>query len=779
MIAYQIVLMQILSIMQWYHFAYMIISVALLGFGASGTVLALFRSFFIRREDVILPLLMALAGVCMATVVGLSQSEVIRFDSYLLFSDPSHVVKLLITYILYGLPFFFSALAIGIMFVCHAEKIGAVYCANLLGSGIGGSAVLILLWIFFPEQLPGILSLVPIAASLLLIPWRYSRWMVFPLFLSGLVILMVILDPPVPVLSEFKAEKKILEIPGSRILFRRNSPYGLIELVSSPGLRYAPGLSLSYRGTVPVLDGVFLNGDWLGPVLTTEDRPVADLMNSTTGAVAYAMQPRKRVLILDAGSGSAILQSFAHHVESVTAVEENTTLLEVLQRGATGDGRIPHLHRSVQLYVKGSRPFIAGRQPPYDLIVLPEVGTFGGGSGIHALEETYLMTVDALQDIWDLLSPEGVISLTCYIDYPPRNPLKILTIVVSMLEANNITNPGDYVAAVRGWTTMSFIIKRSPISPVDIVHIRRFCDAMLFDPALLPDIRSEERTRFNRLMEEDLLACFDEILSDERKACIDEYDFDIRPVTDDRPFFYQFYRMKSMGKLLDAYGIQGIPFFELGYIILILTLVQITLAAFILIVLPLLRVGWHKEMSLRVLVYFGCIGIGYMSLEIAFIGKFNLFFGNPLYAAAAVISCLLVFSGIGSFMSSNMQPDSRSTGMILICIVFLIGLNAALISPLMEGTMSVSPLAKVITALFIMGPLSILLGMPFPLGIRGIAGRQKSLVPWAWGINGCMSVVSAPGATLIAVEHGFGWVFWCAGIVYALAVVVFLKGWKS
>ncbi|HDZ58981.1 MAG TPA: spermidine synthase-like protein, partial [Ignavibacteriales bacterium] len=147
-IAYQIALIQILSIVQWYHFAYMIISVALLGFGAAGTFIAIFRKFLLKNIDSLLPVLMILSGLLMAVVVGISQSSLIRFDSYRLFSDYTNAWRLLTTYLLFFLPFFFGALAIGLIFVKHINKIGLLYFANMLGSGIGSLAAIILMWYF-------------------------------------------------------------------------------------------------------------------------------------------------------------------------------------------------------------------------------------------------------------------------------------------------------------------------------------------------------------------------------------------------------------------------------------------------------------------------------------------------------------------------------------------------------------------------------------------------------------------------------------------------------
>ncbi len=173
-IAFQLALIQILSIMQWYHFAYMVISVALLGFGAAGSLLAIFRKSMINHYALLVPILMILTGIAMSVVTDVSQITVVRFDSYLMFSEYTHIGKLFITYLSFFVPFFLGALAIGLVFVKYVDDIGKIYFANLLGSGAGGVTALLLIWFFFPNQLPALIAIFPVLAGLLIIP--KAKW---------------------------------------------------------------------------------------------------------------------------------------------------------------------------------------------------------------------------------------------------------------------------------------------------------------------------------------------------------------------------------------------------------------------------------------------------------------------------------------------------------------------------------------------------------------------------------------------------------------------------
>jgi hypothetical protein len=136
LIAYQVAIIQLLSYVQWYHYANMVISIALLGFGAAGTFLSLFRKQLLDHSDRLLPVLMISSGLLMVIAVWLSRSDWARFDSWLLFVDRRQWVSLLLNYLFFFLPFFVGALALGIIFVKHVEKIGNFISPILSGQAL-------------------------------------------------------------------------------------------------------------------------------------------------------------------------------------------------------------------------------------------------------------------------------------------------------------------------------------------------------------------------------------------------------------------------------------------------------------------------------------------------------------------------------------------------------------------------------------------------------------------------------------------------------------------
>jgi hypothetical protein len=729
-IAFQLILMQILSIVQWYHFAYMVISVALLGFGAAGTFLSIFREWLLDRFDVVLPLTMSLSGVSMAVVTVVSQYSFVRFDSLLLFSDYTHVYKLLLTYLVFFVPFFLGALPIGLIFTKYTDNIGKLYFTNLIGSGVGGIIVIGLFWIIFPNEIPAIIAILPVISGVIVIRKHSKRVMILSMFISIIIITFIIFNPPSLELSEFKSLRKTLNLPDSKITTRKCSPFGLVEVVSAPTLRYAPGLSLTYKNTVPVKSAVFVNGDWFGPIISWKSTDTISIMDYTTNALPFTFGKRESVLILGAGTGRDVTLALKNNAKEILAVESNPVVPELIKKELKADD--------------------------------------------DSLFDNQL-TKEAFNEMWIKLNPDGVISITCWLDYPVRNTLKILSTITEVLEEQGVTNLMEHIAAVKSWGTITITVKKSSISFKEANQIREFCNRLMFDPVMLPDLKPEEKEKYNKLQDEHFFDYLDEILSSKREMFYSDYDFNIKPATDNKPYFSQFIRWKSISSLKEQFGNNAIPFFEIGYVIVILTFVQITIAAIVLILLPLFKIGWKGGNKLWTLIYFSGIGLGYMFVEIVFIQRFILYFGNPIYSAAFVISVMLILSGAGSYISSRLKVNRKTFLIVTAIITVLLLLYSLILTKALLCTIAYPFGLKIFFAILFMIPVSVFMGMPFPIGLSFVAMRDKNGVPWAWGINGCVSVIAAVLAVIISVELGFTWVMVLASFAYLLALGVNLK----
>ncbi|HSL90749.1 MAG TPA: hypothetical protein VK870_15705, partial [Ignavibacteriaceae bacterium] len=381
--------------------------------------------------------------------------------------------------------------------------------------------------------------------------------------------------------------------------------------------------------------------------------------------------------------------------------------------------------------------------------------------------------------MWDRLNDNGIITITTWIDYPYRNPLKIIATLSEMLWRQDINEPEQHIAAIKNWNTITFSIKSSPLTQAEIENVRIFCNEMNFDPVILPGIHHEERERFNQLQDGSLYVLIDRILSsrEEREKVYDEYNFNIRPATDNQPYYSQFLMWNSIPLLAELFGDQSVAFFEVGYLILYITFAQIVLLALLLIIVPLFKLGFKGGNKVRTLFYFSGLGIGYMFIEIILIQRFTLYFGNVIYAAAAVVCLMLVSSGIGSFVSQRIKIQSKYFIVILSVIIFSLMIHTIFLSDILKMTIGNDLTVKIIISALITAPPAFFMGMPFPLGLRLLSSNSETSaqIPWAWGINGMFSVVATVLVTIVAIELGFVWVMLFAIGAYGLSLLTKLR----
>ena len=391
LIALQLALMQSFAISQWHHFAYLIVAVALLGFGAAGTLLALCRTWALRCSTTLLPLLLLASALAMALATGHAPTLFGRFDTYLLPYEPLQALWLLAVILLLSLPFLLGALVIGLIFIEQAEHIGLTYFANLFGSGLGGLLGLALLSRFAPERLPAILALPVLGAGLLLIPRRHRPTQGLAVLTLAVIIVSLALPPELP-LSQFKDLQRTLDLPESRTVALRHDPYGQVRAVASSALRFAPGLSLDYRGTIPQGDLLFSNGDAFGFVPRASYPESARLLDATTQGLPYAIAQPESVLILQAGTGLAAAQALNRGAGRIVAVEPHRAALELLRTEYPESAGAFFARPEIRMFAAEPRTWLATDQDRYDLIVLPTVCTFGGGAELLALHEQHLLT---------------------------------------------------------------------------------------------------------------------------------------------------------------------------------------------------------------------------------------------------------------------------------------------------------------------------------------------------------------------------------------------------
>ena len=783
-LAYEILLTRLFSIILWHHFAYMVISVAMLGYGAAGTTVALAQRYLLPRYARVFFASAALFG--MTAVGGFLLAQRVGFDPLELLWDPRQPLRLLAIYALLLVPFLCAGLCICLSFARFAGEPHRIYSFDILGAGLGCLGVVGALFATTPAgalRLTGALGLGAAALAWLGSGTR-SRWVAIAALGAAAALAFGLPEEWTRLrLSEYKDLSQALSVRGARLAAERSSPIGAIAVVENAEvpLRYAPGLSLSAPAEPPEQMAVFTDGD--GPSALTffdgrkEPLEYADYL---TSALPYHLLARPRVLVLGAGAGADVLQAIYHRARTIDAVELDPQIIDLVEnRFASYSGR-PYSDPAVRLHRGEARGFVAGHDDRYDLIQVALLDAFGASSaGLHALAENYLYTVEGLDEYLAHLDPGGLLAITRWVDLPPRDTLKLFATAAVALERRGVARPGEQLALVRSWKTATLLVKNGSFAPAEIARLRAFCRERSFDAAYFPGIERAEANRYNVLPEPYFYDGAQALLGPARETFSAAYKFNIAPATDDRPFFFHFFKWSTLPELLALKGRGGLPLLEWGYPVLVATLVQACLASVILILLPLWiasgtareQPGWSRA---RIAAYFAAIGFAFMFIEIAFIQKFLLFLSHPLYAIAVVLAGFLVFAGLGSRCSGRVSagedasPPRGAAGPIA-AIALLALLYLAVLPALFRALMWLPDGAKIALAIALVAPLAFAMGMPFPRGIARAAASAQHLVPWAWGVNACASVVAAIAATLLAMHAGFGAVVLIAVLLYALA----------
>jgi len=774
-LANEILLTRFFAIVHWHHFAYMMISLALLGFGASGTFLALAWRWLIERYAQAFIANLVLFGLCLILAPLIAQA--IPFRAEELLWDPWQPLWLVAVYLVLSIPFFCAANAIGLALIAYRREAGRIYAADLIGAGVGSLLILVALYVLAPEvalkflAAAGFISAVIASAEL---RWRSPRWL-------AASIVGVILSAVVPAAwlrpeaGPYKSLSQALRVSGTRIVAERSSPLGRVTVIESPRvpLRHAPGLSLTSTSEPPPQLGLFTDGENMDALTAASDDPGRlGFLDETTSALAYRLARPQSVLVLGAGGGLEILRARHLGVNQIDAVEVNRQVARLLTSDY-GDytGRLVD-QPGIALRIGEPRGFLAANDSRYDLIQMSLTSAAGGG--LSGLSEDYLLTVEALQLYYQRLSPGGFLSITRFVQVPPRDGLKLLATAIAALRASGVEDPGSRLLMIRSWQTLTLLVKNGAATPAEINRMREFCEQHSFDVAWFTGMRREQANLYNELPEPWFYDAARALLGAERDRFIAAYSFDIRPATDDRPYFQNFFRWSSFREAWKAKGRGGMALLEAGYPVLVATVVQAMLAGLLLIVAPLAmlkRQTLARGSRWRAFVYFASIGLAFLAVEIVFLQKLLLFVPQPTIALALVLATFLIGAGAGSAWSSRgvsaAQGRRRLVGAV-VAVVIIGALYSVTFDPLLTLLGHWPLIARAAVAVLLLAPLAFFMGMPFPLALREL---DEPLVPWAWGINGCASVISPALATLLAIDLGFTFVLWCALALY-LAVPV-------
>lgn len=781
-LALEVVLTRIFSVTMWYHFAFLAISMALMGSATAGVVLYFFPRL---REPDVARAWIGRAAVALAVAVPIVFLIYLRipFNPVLMnragaFSF-NQLGWLALIYVLLSLPFFLSGTVLALTLASWPGDAGRVYAADLIGaalgcllsvaalSWLGGANALLLLGVVLAlaagafvlgagrrRLLPALVALIFTAALLasnLAAPWL------------RIIVNKAGGDEPPIVYERWNIHSRVTVYePEGYPFFWGVSPVKWDETVAEGGLWHHALLLIDAVAGTPIQR---FEGDL---------EAVRFLRNDLT-AIAYQLGDNPRTLVIGPGGGRDVLTALASGAPHVTAVEVNPAVIEAV-RGPFADfaGNL-YARPDVAVVIADARGYIERSADSYDIIQASLIDTWAaGGSGAFALSENSLYTREAFAGYFDHLSDEGILSISRW--YLPGRPAETLRLVATGMagwETAGVADPREHVAVVampnrataqtEGLSTTLF--KRQPFTAEEVARLQAVAEAfgyeVLYAPGMAP---TEEVGQF--------------ITAPDHTAFIRVYPLDISPATDNRPFFFN---LILLGDLLDpALSGSGVYRTSMEAITILFAVIAVTAALSVLFVLVPLWLGGRRRGLARpapaTLAYFGGLGLAFMLVEIPTLQKLTVYLGQPVYSLAVVLFSLLLFSGLGSWWSGRWPTESTGhrLGRIFPVLVTFLLLHALLSSAILERTLSFNLPARLLVAVLLLSVMGFLMGMPFPTGIRWAGQRQPTVVPWLWGINGVTSVLGSALATALAIHVGFQLTLFVAALVYAAAGALFL-----
>lgn len=819
-LAYEILLMRLFSIIQWHHFAYMIISLALLGYGISGTLISLLQTTLLKPQrcwfHITYPLFLFLFSLSSFGCFFLAQS--IPFNPEAILWDTQQIWNLLGIFLLLSTPFILAASAICLVFIHYPNQIAKIYSMDLIGAGLGSIGVILLLFIVLPITALLIISLIGLLATLIALYetqhlsfqqfWKKqflkldaTNTFTVVIILTGLFFITSI--PYLQLnLSPYKDLSKVLNISGMRVIEQKSSPLGLLSIVESPlfPFRHAPGLSL-HNDQEP-LEQLGLFSDAANMTAITQypdDLKKLSYLDQLTSALPYHLNKIDQLLIVGVGGGSDILQAQFHNTAKIDAIELNPQIIELLSNQfATYSGRI-YSQENITIHSGDVRGFLSQTENStahnYDLIQIALMDSFNASaSGLYALNESYLYTIEALQTYIKHLNPEGYLAISRWIKTPPRDAIKMFATAISALEQNQIQSTAHHLVLIRGWQTSTLLVKKTPFKPSEIESLKQFCQARAFDVVWYPGIKASETNQFNRFREAYFYQASKALLNnmDSRQQFLADYKYNVYPANDDKPFFHHFFKWTIVKELVSLREQGGLVLVEMGYIVLFVTLILAIVSSIILIILPLIVFHFRSKTTsefslstfehLHLFIYFFSIGLAFLFIEIAMMQKFILFLYHPIYSIPVVLSSFMIFAGLGSTWTKHFLVHFTPMQILLRAIIGIvfIGLFYSYFLSSIFTMMASYPIAvKILLTLLLIAPLALCMGMPFPLALGVLSKTNQSgtsntsFIPWAWGINGCASVISAVLASLLAISFGFNQVIIFGLGLYLLCLIIF------
>lgn len=755
----ELALTRLFSVVLFYHYAFLAISVALLGLGAGGVFAHVQRDRIHRWPMHRLATVISILWGC-ADIVAL---EVILRVPVELQLDSSNFRRLTLLYLCAAVPFFLTGLLFSAVFAQNSSIVSRLYGADLCGGALACLATVPLLnYLGGPNTV--LLSAVVMAVAAAM--WaRETRWRTAGIVLAIGIGLLIAINSFHPLLDIVYAKGKYRD--PSWVEYARWNAISRIEV------------DRHYDGSKwIVIDAdastAIMNAD---PQHWNETAWAATLLNSAP-ALSNVLRPHGEFAIIGPGGGVDVLRALAAGSPKVTGIEINPIIVNNIMRGRYAD-YAHHLYDlpQVDMHVSDGRSFIRNSRDRYDVIQMTLVDTWAStAAGAFALSENNLYTVEAFKEYFQHLKPDGMIAITRWEFKEPREALRVVAVAMEALHQLGVSNPARHFILVsdgdinEDGRPVLVLGKRSEFTPEEEAiahqHVENHSNLVL---QYLPSAPGSNA--FSQL-----------IASNDPFGFARQYKFNVAPVTDDAPFF--FFTMK-LGQMLNQDFDEGMDWkVNLGVVVLGMVLLLSVAAVLAFMIVPLLLGTRGQHARALPLLYFIAIGLGYILVEIAFIQRFVLFLGHPTYALTVVVFLMLLSSGIGSLTSRRWLGSTALGRVPLLAVSAAILAYIYLLPAILPALIGLPFSAKLLVSAILLVPPGFAMGMPFPTGLRVLAGApwgglpeveqsRENSIEWAWAMNAAASVLGSVLAIAIGIRFGLKMTLLCGAVAYALAAVLF------
>jgi SAM-dependent methyltransferase len=713
-LVFEVALTRIYSATIWYHFAFVAVSVALLGWGLGGFALHLVRSRIRTSLD-------AAAGLTLlyAAAIPVCLGVLVRF--------PFTLERLPLYFVAPLVPFFLAGMALSMIFDLNRARAGSLYFADLVGASIGALGVTLLLQTLGGETAVLVAAVAPCIAAALLSSHRAVRTLAgVGAAAMGLLAFSGAGDSTFQIVpSPLKAMRRQMDERASATIAQRGwNAYSRIDAVEGFEPPYLARLYIDSDAWTSILG-------WDGRIESVQD------MRTWYRARPFSLFTNPHTLVIGPGGGSDVLVALASGSRKVTAVELNPLMLQFVRHYGERAG---HLYNrpDVEVIQSEGRNFISRTSNRFDVIYLGFVDSWASvASGGLSLSENYLYTTEAFRGYYDRLSDDGVLVILRWdVDIP-----RLVANSVALLGAADASKRVVALVEKRQGDSdnqpqMIFMLRKRPFTDEETARIIEWTEAQ---PIVVPGRHTEPR--------------FAELLSG--RQTLAEYDaaspVRASAVFDDSPFYFATERPIGMpSRMREALMSLVAP--VLGLLGLFVAFGKPRGAA----------VGPYAAS----VVYFASLGLGFITVELALLQHLTLLVGHPIFTLSLLLFTLLSAGGIGSALSGRLSPRTA-------CLAAAaLGVAYALVLPGLVPPLLPLPLwGRVLVAIAIIAPLGLVMGMPFPQGLRHAGQGSLAAPPFYWGLNGILSVVGSVGTVVIALTLGFRAAMIAGALCYVAAAM--------